>query len=431
MNIIRNNLAIARKDLKVLFKDKGQLFVLFLLPFLLALFFGGSYATMRDPVTISDESKLSIKTLIVNQDQGPYGEQVIEVLKDIDIMHIQILTSVDKADKKVAAGEAPAALIIPADFSAMIMSYQPTRIELIKDPPHQVEARIIAGIMNEVLTELNVHAEVGYGIRAVYEKTGALECVDPEFARAVQAQTMGAIWTAVQEIRDNPAISVKLENLAKKQVELSTCGLVFSAFMPMFATIFAFFMVGSMAESILREKDAGSFRRLLAAPIHRGTVVSGKILAYIGVVFFQMLVLFGVCVLFFDMSLGESPLALFALTLALALTASSLGMLIGSVAQTSKQAASIGQVAGFVLFLASGVLSYTVTASGGMAEVTVPTEGLMYQISQFTPHTYAFNGYFKLFINGGGLADIVPNILVLLGFAAVFFLVAMWRFKYD
>jgi len=428
VNLLRHNLTIAGKDLKILFKDKGQLFVLFLLPFLLALMFGGAYATMRDPVTISGESKMSIRTIIVNRDQGAYGKQVVEVLRDIDVLHTQTLPSVEIADEKVAAGQAPAAIVIPADFSDKIETYQPTQIELIKDPSQQIEARVVGGILKDVLTELAVRAEVGYGIRAVYERTGALEAASPAYALAAQAQTMGAVWTAVQEIRENPAISVQLENMAKKQVELSVCGFIFGTYMPALATIFAFFMVGTMAESIMKEKIAGSFRRLLAAPIDRSTVISSKMLAYICVVFLQMLVLFGVCHLFFDMPLGDSPPALFALTLALALAASSLGMLIGSVARTVKQAGSIGQVAGFVLFLSSGILSATARTSGGVAEVITPTEGLIYQISRFTPVTHAMNGYIKLIIYGAGLADILPNILILLGFATAFFLVAMWRF---
>jgi hypothetical protein len=66
MNIIRNSLRLARKDLKIIFKDRGQLAVLFGLPLIFALFLGGAHATSRDLVTTSGESRLSIKTYIVN-----------------------------------------------------------------------------------------------------------------------------------------------------------------------------------------------------------------------------------------------------------------------------------------------------------------------------------------------------------------------------
>jgi hypothetical protein len=34
-------------------------------------------------------------------------------------------------------------------------------------------------------------------------------------------------------------------------------------------------------------------------------------------------------------------------------------------------------------------------------------------------------------LNGGGLQDILPNMLALLGFGVVFFLIGVWRFKYE
>jgi ABC-2 type transport system permease protein len=434
MNEIRNSLKLARKDLKILFKDRGQLAVLFVLPFMLSLMLGGGSATIRDPINTSGESRLSIKAFIVNEDQGPYGEQVEDVLRSIEPLRLYHSPTVDKADKKVADGDAPAAIIIPADFSARIDANQPARVQLIKDPTRQGEAQAVAGILNEALTELSVRAEIEYGIRAVYEKTGALEGADLKVARAAQAQTMGAIWTAVQEIRQNPAIAVQREDLRGEVRTLTVSGAVFGIWMPLFTTIFAFFLVGFMAQSILKEKESGSFRRLIAAPIYPGTVIAGKMLAFIGVVFLQMLVFFGICHLLFDMPLGNSPLGLLTLTLALALAATGLGMLVGSLAKTNKQAESIGTLLGFVLMFASGVLGSSLSITKGAEDavnISLPSEGFNYYLSQLTPHVHAFDGYVKLIIDGAGVVDILPNILVLLGFAVVFFLVAIWRFKFD
>ena len=430
MNVLRNTLRLAGKDLKILFKDRGQLAVLFALPMVFALMLGGPHAGAKNLVTASGEAKLSIGAYLVNEDEGPYGAQVEEVLRDIEPLQILTSGSVDRADEKVADGEAPAAIIIPADFSARIDANQPTRIKLIKDPARQTEAQVVAGILREVLTELSVRAEIAYGIRAVYDRTGALEEADPETTRAVQAQTMGTVWTAVQEIRSNPAIVVQRQDLAGEERVLTARGVVFGFIMPLFSTMFAFFLVGIMAESILGEKEAGSFRRLLAAPIHPATVVAGKMVAFIGVVFLQMLVLFGICSVLFDMPLGD-PQGLLALTLALALAATGLGMLLGSLAQTRKQAGSIGILLGFVLWFASGFTSFAITITGGQIQFDMPIEGFRYYLSQLTPHAHAINGYIRLMIYGAGLVDVLPNILALLGFGVVFFLLGLWRFRYE
>ncbi len=61
-------------------------------------------------------------------------------------------------------------------------------------------------------------------------------------------------------------------------------------------------------------------------------------LAYLIVVFLQVLILFGVGYALFQMPLGQSPLALLLLTLALGLASTSLGMMLGALCRTSKQA---------------------------------------------------------------------------------------------
>ena len=50
MNAIRNTLRMARKDLKLFFKDRGQLAILFVLPLVLALMLGATALPLRDPV---------------------------------------------------------------------------------------------------------------------------------------------------------------------------------------------------------------------------------------------------------------------------------------------------------------------------------------------------------------------------------------------
>jgi ABC-2 type transport system permease protein len=154
-------------------------------------------------------------------------------------------------------------------------------------------------------------------------------------------------------------------------------------------------------------------------------------LAFVGAVFMQMLLLFGVGSVFFDMPLGDSPLGLLALTLALALAATGLGLLLGSIARTSKQAGIIGMLLGFVLLLASGILGVSPSFTGSQADLGLPTEGLQFYISQLTPHVHAIDGYVKLALANAGVVDVLPNAFILLGFGVVFFLIGLWRFRYE
>jgi ABC-2 type transport system permease protein len=150
-------------------------------------------------------------------------------------------------------------------------------------------------------------------------------------------------------------------------------------------------------------------------------------LAYAAVVFLQMLLLFGVANALFGMPLGDSPIGLLSLTLALALAATGLGILLGSVARSAKEARSIGIIVPIAIYFASGFTDITISPKGYSAGL----EGFRYYLSQTSPQTYAIDGYVRLMIEGVGMVDLLPNILVLLGFGIVFFLIGLWRFKYE
>jgi ABC-type multidrug transport system permease subunit len=80
------------------------------------------------------------------------------------------------------------------------------------------------------------------------------------------------------------------------------------------------------------------------------------------------------------------------------------------------------------------VLYFASSQTGGSISSTGYESGLeafRFYLSQLTPHTYAFDGYLKVMLGGAGVADILPNILTLLGFGVVFFLIGLWRFKYK
>jgi ABC-2 type transport system permease protein len=183
--------------------------------------------------------------------------------------------------------------------------------------------------------------------------------------------------------------------------------------------MFAFFIVGIIAATIMTEKEEGTFRRLLASPIHQGSIIAGKMLAYILVVGLQVLLVFGVGNVFFNVQLGNSPLGLLLLTLALALAATSLGMLVAALARTRSQVDAVGMVISIVLGAVGGAI------------IPIPEEGFLHVLSQFTPHSHAIEGYLKLMSQGAGVVDVLPQVGLLAGVAVAFFLIAMWRFRFE
>jgi ABC-type multidrug transport system permease subunit len=52
-------------------------------------------------------------------------------------------------------------------------------------------------------------------------------------------------------------------------------------------------------------------------------------------------------------------------------------------------------------------------------------------ISYLVPHSWALAGYQNLLVRGQGLEQVLPQVAVLLLFAALFFLIAIRRFDFE
>ena len=147
-------------------------------------------------------------------------------------------------------------------------------------------------------------------------------------------------------------------------------------------------------------------------------------LAYVLLACLQTVVLLGVARVAFSMPLGSSPLGLVLLTLTTALVSTSLGMLLAAFCKTSKQADGLGTMASFVLGGLGGAVAVTPNALWR-------TPGLMGMIANLTPHAHALEGFYSLMAEKAGIVQILQQVGILLLIAAVFFAVAVRRFKFE
>ena len=419
MKSIYNTLSVAGKELRLLAADRGLLAILILLPVLLGSLFAGLNLML---MTEEGDPNILLKVILVNQDTGTFGTELAKSVQGIKELEVSNFNSVENAEQRVAEGEVAAAIIIPADFSEKIDSYTPTEIEVIVDPAEAETASIVTGIMNQVAGEVAIWGEIQYGIRTIMGESEILAQANPEQLRGIEAQNLGVIMTRLNELRRNPAIAVVSEDLEGIQVQ-SGISLFITFLFPAFTVMFIFFIVGAESSSLLQEREAGTLRRLLAAPIPRWTVILGKMLAYGLLVCLQVLILFTLGYVAFNITLGEDPLALIAITILVAFVAVSLGMMVAAFAKSAKQADNVGMVLGFVLAGIGGAFPSwpPMFRSGGVIGV----------LSKFTPHAHALEGYYSVMAENASFSQILPQLGILLAMGLVFFLIAVWRFRFE
>jgi len=412
MNVIRKALAVMAKDLRVIAQDRAYVISMFIFPVLIALL---------NSMGSGGSQGIHLPVVLVNQDKGEYGAAILNVLEQIPELDVERLDAPDQAEQQVASGGHLAAVIIPADFSQRINDYQEAEITAILDPAQVEYGRIITSILDEIGASLAIQGEIRYGIRQVLASSGLDMGTNPELARAAQAQVEGVIFTQMAQMESDAPIQIEREVIKGKQV--FSWNNIATLMLPALMVMFAFFITAAMSTDLIKEREAGSLRRLVAAPLPRGALIGGKVLAYTLVVVIQVAIIFLIGALAMDMSLGSSPLGLILITLCLGLVATTLGMMIAALAKSAEQAGSISLVLIFVLGFLSGSTSPQVAFYRG--------EGFMALLSRLTPQAQATIGYHTIMLQGGGVVDILPQVAYLLGLSLVFFLIAIWRFRFE
>jgi ABC-2 type transport system permease protein len=412
--MIHQILSTTWKDLKILFKDPGGIATLFLMPLMFIIVMSTALQGLFDSGTDTQPRRLPV----VNLDRGECAAKVVEALDGIDGIEIEIawdgeqLTR-ERAEALVADGERSVAIVFPADFSAQIEERSEgddttATVELIADPAASVQ--LIAPIQGMVFGAAERVAETQVAQARIAASLESAFAQLPAEARSVSDQIA---------IEMDGSSVVTLEQVAPAEMKIEVFPDTYQQNVPGYTLLGVFFIVGAMTSSILQEKREGTFRRLLVAPLPKPILLAGKILPYYLVNLVQVAIMFGVAHLLFGMAFGD-PVALAAVSLAMAAAATSLGIMVAALGKTDTQVGGI-----------TSLLTLTMSALGGCLMPASIMPDFLQTLSRFTPHAWAMQGFQDVLVRGYGLAGILPEAGVLLGFAAVFFLIGAWRLRFD
>ncbi len=432
--MIRQILATTWKDLKILLKDFGGLAQLFLMPtmfiFVMTLALGGLFSRGGDN---------PIEILVVNDDTGTIGAQVVEGLQATEGFAVE--TEWDGAALTRASAEAliadqkrSIAVIIPADFSDTIQNSvfdtptdetpQKAQIDLVVDPALSSQ---FVGPVKGTLTGLSQQAlmtgvaprGIDLFLDQIDQTAGAsLPAEDRESLReqALRSTAGGGITGSVVEVVQMQPAGMEIEQFPNSVQQ----------YVPGWTLFGVFFISQTLATSLLEEKKVGTFRRLLVAPMSRAALLLGKLTPFLIVNLVQIVLMFAVGVFIMPLvgapklELGSHPEALILISLAASLAATGLGLLIAALAKTAEQISGLGSL-----------LVVTMAALGGVMVPRYIMPDFMQTVGLITPHAWALTAYQDVLVRGYDVARILPEVAALMGFAVVFFGVALWRFKWD
>lgn len=364
-------LHLAFIDIRIMVRDKMYFFWSLLFPLFFILVFGNLYKNNNADVNAS--------LAVLNRDRGQWGAYFIEKIK---APHID-LQMVDAEPEKFNR-----ILIIPGDFSQKIEEKAAQELIFKKDSSAsmeaaaQVETKIIQAIA-KVITELILHPETG------------------------------TFFDKKQEFRDIIEIKPGFPEGAILKVPTG-----FDHTIPGTLVQFLIMMVlvyGGI--TVMEDRQRGILSRVLYSPVSIPQMWSGKFIGRLIMGIMQALILLITGKIFFNMNLGN--ILLTALTVIFfSMTIASLGILIGSIFR--KEDLIVGTAILFsVLFAALG---------GCWWPIEIVSETVR-NVGKITPSYWAMDAFHQIIFFKKGIADLLLNFAVLLGYTLLFSLISFRFFK--
>ncbi len=412
-----NALFIALKDFQIYLKDRGNIVNLFLLPLVFILVLS---TAMQGFMGSDDDARLTLH--VVDLDGGPRAGELIRFLNSEGGVRVQPLSQAE-AETQLKAFDIGRVLTIPANFSADVDAGRSVTLRLLTHPDadqttNDAALRAVSGVAQGMALQSQL-------IASFYQMEAMLAKAPSEYQVFSAERAIAQAESQFARSRTDPLVRMEQTMPTHLSADVEEPNAV-EQNVPGYTIIFVFLTAQLTAYSIYREKKEGSFRRLLAAPLSKASLLAGKMIPNFGTALVQIVVIFAVSIFVLPMlgldrlTLGDDPLALILVSLATALCSTGLGIFIAAVARTEAQ---IGGIAALLL--------WTMGAVGGCLFPPFLLGGVLDTVGKVVPHYWAVQAYQDLIVRGRVLADVTPEILALLGFTAVFFLFGLWRFEFE
>ncbi len=416
-------LAIALNDLRVFFKERGQLIGLIAIPVVFTIGVGiansggGGASKVRVDVVDNDNSRSSQQFLTnVRTANSTLVLCPMDNDKD-DFCRLGNSTTLDEAGalKRVTNNDTSALIVIPKGFESAVQTGAVTAISYTSTGSVGATTSTLQAVQAAAgkISSAQVAAMVGGAI--VKDVPGVTFKDDAErmaFQEDIYKQ-------AADEVSKSPITVNYTLSQSKGGEQVSGTQAGFGQSIPGMGSMFVMFTVFSSLYVLIREKVNWTIQRLVMMPLSRGQILGGKILMWflIGMIQYGVVFVIGILV---GVNFGHDLLALLLVMVIYTLSITAFSFAISTFLKTEAQANSI-----------SLLLSLMLASLGGAWWSLDIVPPVMRAVGHLSPVAWAMDSYRSLLFENGTLMTILPNVAVLVVFTAVCFGVAVRRFRYE
>lgn len=362
------------KIIRVTFRKKGNILLYFggpLIGILIAfLAYGGS-------------DQQTLKVGIINQDSAQIaGDTVhfLEHLENVEVVKINESTLKDQ----IATGKLDCAIILGQKFSESIENGIPDHIQLVSIKGAEVTS-FVKSYLYQYLDNITALKRAANGDPEVYQKM---------YDRFQQANFKLQVET--------------LQDTSKgKNMTIMTIG---------FLLMIMLISAGNFAEIIMKEKENRTYFRLISTPINVRKYVLANIAVSMMVMVVQVLLTLLMAMKVFHIEMNVSFWQMAVLLTLFALVSAGLSLMVVSFASSSRAAGALH----ILITIPSCLLAGCFWPFDLMPKV-------VQRIAQFMPQHWVLETINQLQL-GYSFGSLYLNLMILLAFAAVFFLFSVYKF---
>ena len=396
-------IAIALKDMKLRFSGKTELLFFLILPLIFTLLLSG---------VLFGGGSNKIVMVVVDEDKSDLSNKLVSLLQSSEVVIPSLLVR-ESAQETFDKRDAAAILIIPTGMETNLKAGQPVTLDFTLDPSNnngfavQQEVQKAMGQISRSLAVANASVLEAEQIQPFADAAQRQSYYDQSLAAAQQEFSSAPSRIIISQ----PKNSVDIQTQKETQAAQASAGqLIIWVFIPLLGT----------SELMAYERVWGTLRRLVTTPTRKPTFLLGIITGQFSSGLIQMLMLVVIGVVLLKVPWGQNPLALLLLLISFALAAVAMGTMMGTFTRTPSQANGLSISMGMVMGLLGGCMFPLEMFPPAVANV-----------AKILPTTWAMMGMTQLTVYNAGFIQILPYAAVLLGFALVFFVVGVWRFRYE
>ena len=372
-----------KKELISLKRHPARLVSILAFPIIMILLFGyGMGGEMTD-----------LPIVVVSQSHGDLTDLTLDTIKDTETYHVvEVMEDIDDGKERVDSGEVKAAIILPSDYDKD--SSQQKSVTLYLDSSDQMASQILESSTQGIFYRLS---------NMVASQTSV---------STKDADIEPSVMHSLNNFKDDISLHINRIYGNIKYIDF-----LVPAILGM--TIMMSCMMG-MGATIAGERETGELARLFMTPTSVSTVIGGKIAAKLLIELVRALILIFMSVLLFNVSIKGGFLQTFIVLVIGALCFVGFGIMLSARTQTQEDYAQISLPFSMPMMFVSGVF-YPIE--------TMPW--VLQKLAYIFPLTYLNDAMRGIMLKGQTLGDVWLDLVVLLGFTVLFFIIGVKRFNRD